>query len=117
MVKKLLFSITSSDCDWDYFRGSGPGGQNRNKVSTAVRCTHRESGAVGTAMDSRSQLDNRRAAFRRMADTAKFQAWHKIETARRMGKLAAIDDEVDQQMRPVNLRIDVQQNGRWIEEA
>jgi protein subunit release factor B len=56
------------DCDVDFFIASGPGGQNRNKVETGVRLTHRPSGIVVTATERRSQLQNREAAFARMAD-------------------------------------------------
>jgi protein subunit release factor A len=51
----------------DTFRGSGPGGQHRNKVETAVRVTHLLSGLVATASDSRSQARNREMAFQRLA--------------------------------------------------
>ena len=57
--RKLLFSVTAKDCDWDYYRGSGAGGQKRNKTSNAVRCTHKDSKAVGKAEDTRSQLQNK----------------------------------------------------------
>lgn len=55
------------DCDVDFFIASGPGGQNRNKVETGVRLTHRPSGIVVTATERRSQAQNREAAFARMA--------------------------------------------------
>jgi protein subunit release factor B len=55
------------DCDIDLFRASGPGGQNRNKVETGVRLTHRPSNLVVTATERRSQYANREAAFERMA--------------------------------------------------
>ena len=41
MSKELLFSVTAADCDWQYIRGTGPGGQKRNKTETKVRCVHR----------------------------------------------------------------------------
>lgn len=56
------------DCDLQFFRGTGPGGQNRNKVETGVRLTHRPSGVVVTAEEHRTQGANRDAAFRRMAE-------------------------------------------------
>lgn len=55
------------DCDIEFYIAGGPGGQNRNKVATAVRLTHRPSGMVVTATERRSQARNRDAAFERMA--------------------------------------------------
>jgi ribosome-associated protein len=55
------------DCDIEFFIASGPGGQNRNKVETGVRLTHRPSGMVVTATERRSQARNRDAAYERMA--------------------------------------------------
>ena len=114
----LLFSVTRSDCDWEFLRGSGKGGQNRNKVSTACRCTHRESGAVGYAEDTRSQIDNRRLAFQRMAASKEFQRWQRVETARRMGTLISAEEEADRQMSARNLRIEGKdEHGRWSADA
>ena len=56
-----------ADCDVDAFRGSGPGGQNRNKRETGVRLTHRPTGVVVMATERRSRLQNLEAAFARMA--------------------------------------------------
>ena len=52
-------------CRVDYRRDSGPGGQKRNKVESAVRLTHR-SGVVANAMEDRSQHVNKRRALRRL---------------------------------------------------
>src|SRR5512142_3193663 len=68
------------DCDVDFFIASGPGGQNRNKVETGVRLTHRPSGIVVTATERRSQLQNREAAFARMA--ARLEEAQRVETPR-----------------------------------
>ena len=55
------------DCDLEFFIGSGPGGQHRNKVETGVRLTHRPSGISVTATERRSQHANREIAYERMA--------------------------------------------------
>lgn len=56
-----------SVCEVEFYRGSGPGGQNRNKRETGVRITHRPSGLVATATERRSQLDNLEMAYARLA--------------------------------------------------
>lgn len=115
MSKEILFSVTAADCDWEYMRGTGPGGQKRNKTESKVRCTHRESGAVGESDETRSQHDNKRRAFVKMAQSAKFKAWHKLETARRMGQLADINQTVDNSMKSANLKIEGRVDGRWVD--
>lgn len=57
-----------ADCDVEFLRGSGPGGQNRNKRETGVRLTHRPTGVVVMATERRSQLDNLEMAYFRMAE-------------------------------------------------
>jgi hypothetical protein len=53
-------------CRIDLYRGSGPGGQKRNKTSNAVRLTHRSSGLHVTATESRSLALNKLRALRRL---------------------------------------------------
>ena len=52
-----------AECDVQFFRGPGPGGQHRNKTSSAVRVVHRPTGLAGAATNKRSQVDNRRDAL------------------------------------------------------
>lgn len=53
-------------CRWEAFRGSGPGGQKRNKTSSAVRVIHEPTGISATASERRSQAQNRKAAIQRL---------------------------------------------------
>jgi protein subunit release factor B len=50
------------------YRSSGPGGQRKNKVETAVRLRHLPSGMTVVATEHRSQAENRRLAFERLRD-------------------------------------------------
>jgi protein subunit release factor B len=53
-------------CEVDTYRASGPGGQKRNKTSSAVRLRHPPTGLIVIAEESRSQHENRARALRRM---------------------------------------------------
>lgn len=116
MTKELLFSVTANDCRFDYYRGSGKGGQKRNKTCSAVRCTHLASGAVGQSDDTRSQHRNKQIAFGRMAETKEFKTWHKMEVARRSGELEEIEAKVDREMM-MNVKVEKRENGLWVDWA
>lgn len=114
MDRELLFSVTDKDCRWDYFRGSGKGGQKRNKTSSGVRCTHIASGAVGVSDETRSQHRNKRLAFAKMAHSKEFEAWHKIEVARMTGKLREAEMTVTRLMQSGNLVVEGWDSDHWV---
>jgi len=68
-----LIAWNPKDVKLETCRSSGPGGQNVNKVETAVRGTHLPSGLQVMAMDTRSQLENKKLCLARLE--AKILVW------------------------------------------
>jgi peptide chain release factor 1 len=63
MVGEDEFEICESDLEWETTKGSGPGGQNRQKNETAVRVRHIPTGVVAYCADERSQHRNKSKAL------------------------------------------------------
>ncbi|UCE58982.1 MAG: peptide chain release factor-like protein [Phycisphaerales bacterium] len=61
-----------SQCEVDTYRSRGPGGQKRNKTSSAVRLRHRPTGLIVTATEERSQHVNKARAIRRLRKVLAF---------------------------------------------
>ena len=76
--------IQEADLQESFARSSGPGGQNVNKVSTAVTLRHSPSGVSVTVQDSRSQAMNRMLARERLLD-----AIESAQQERRAAEIAA----------------------------
>jgi protein subunit release factor A len=61
-----MMQIDEKDLVVTFFKSSGPGGQKKNKTTSAVRIKHLPTGIIVTATESRSQLENRQLALERL---------------------------------------------------
>lgn len=74
-ARELVCRVTIKDCERQTFRAGGPGGQNQNVRDTGVRIIHHPSGARGESREARTQGENEKRAFRRMAESPAFNRW------------------------------------------
>lgn len=74
-LEEQQLPIDEKDLLWDFYRSGGHGGQNVNKVSTAVRLTHKPTGVVVTCQTERYQAQNREIALELM----RAKLWEKQE--------------------------------------
>ncbi len=86
-AEEIELNINPDDLRMEFFHSRGPGGQNVNKLSTAVRLTHVPTGIVATCQEERSQLRNRMKAMAvlraRLFDMERHKQSEEIDRQRR----------------------------------
>ena len=113
--KQLLFTLSKENGDFivQPFKGTGNGGQKRNKTMSACRITHPASNTVSECQEERSYTQNKKKAFDRLLEKESFKSWYKLECMRRNGEMALIEETVEKAMAPDKILVEGQVDGKW----
>lgn len=117
MNRELLFSVTKKDFIIEPYKGSGKGGQHRNKTMSCCRIKHPESGAVARACEERDFHRNRKMAFRRLALSEKFQSWRKRKACELLHGVKETEKKIKKALVPENIKLEEREDNQWIEHS
>ena len=103
-----------ADCRTEAFRGPGPGGQKRNKTSSAVRVTHVPTGLSAIAGESRSQHRNKTMAIWRLRHKIALEVREKIDLTRLpWPAVVEVSRRAEEYPAAVGLMVDVLEHVGW----
>lgn len=113
MERQRIVHLTAKDFEVQTFRSGGKGGQNQNKTESGVRIIHPPSGAIGESREERSQMQNKKIAFKRLTNTDKFQKWLHLEHCRKCGTIPSeremerqVDEMISRDLENGNIKIE-----------
>ncbi|MFP7756459.1 peptide chain release factor-like protein [Thermodesulfobacteriota bacterium B35] len=110
---QLLFSLTKKDLQVEYFSGTGPGGQYRNRHRNCVRLYHPDSGARVTGQSHRNRQANLKEAFQNLLHKPAFKVWFNRKVIDALSG-QSLEQRVREAMSPENLKIERWgKSGRW----
>jgi len=115
--EKPRVTVTAKDLEITACRGSGPGGQARNKTSNAIVIRHPASGVTVRCESHRSQRSNKTEALRKLSEHPKFMAWASMRL-REMEDGETLDQRVDRMMSKGDIKVEVRdEDGLWAQEG